>query len=58
MEVMCLKLKRLVRHDRSVLGPTHTELSVTLSYLPKRINNNRTTVKEMCYFFRTLRNPE
>lgn len=39
-------------------GPTHTELSVTLSYLPKRINNNRTTLKEMSYFFRTLRNPE
>jgi hypothetical protein len=40
MEVMCLKLKGLVRHDRLISGPTHTEFSVTLSYL-KRINNKK-----------------
>jgi hypothetical protein len=35
----------------------HTELSVTLSYLPTEINGE-IMVQGKAYFFKTLRNPE
>jgi hypothetical protein len=47
-----------IDQSRSVsIRSIYTELSVTLSYLARRIND-RTAMLKTTYFFRTLRNPE
>ena len=52
-----LEAKTIDQTQSTRNGPMRTELSVTLSYLPSRINS-RIYGARMTYFFRTLRNPE
>jgi len=52
-----LEAKIIEQTQQRDIGLMHTELSVTLSYLPTEVNDEIMT-QDMAYFFKTLRNPE